>query len=94
MMTDPYFWGYARAAAPSHLRPFFRHPAIISAYRSVITTTGIKVALHYQCDLNTLISTQLLGPEILGPAGEAWMHPPIFGPFSAILEDGLNGFWG
>ena len=39
-------------------------------------------------------TTQLLGPEILGPAGEAWMHPPIFGPFSAVLEDGLNGFWG
>lgn len=94
MMTDPYFWGYARAAAPSHLPPFFHHPAILSAYRSVITTADIKVALHYQCDLNTLISTQLLGPEILGPVGEAWMHPPICGPFSAVLEDGLNGFWG
>lgn len=50
--------------------------------------------MHYQCDLNTLIYTQLLGPGILGPAGEAWMHPPIFGPFSAVLEDGLSGFWG
>lgn len=94
MMTNPYFWGYTRAVAPSHLPSFFHCPAIFFAYRSALITAGVKVALHYQCDFNALISTQLLGPKILGPAGEAWMHPPIFGPFSAVLEDGLNDFWG
>lgn len=57
MMTDPYVWGYTRAAAPSHLPSFFQHPAILSAYGSALTTAGVKAALHYQCDLNALIST-------------------------------------
>ncbi|OCK81159.1 hypothetical protein K432DRAFT_296154 [Lepidopterella palustris CBS 459.81] len=94
MMTDPYFWGYTSSTAPSHFPFFLRNPLILSLYRSVLTTMGIKAALHFQSDLGALICIHLFGPRILGPSGEAWMHPPIFGAFSAVLDDGLVGFWG
>ena len=93
MMYDPYFWGHIdRAPPPSSLlpsNPVFRH-----TYHYVLSMLGVQYALQTIFALGPLIFCGILTPSLLGARAEIWSHPPTWGPYSVVLEEGLAGWWG
>ncbi|KAK2767148.1 hypothetical protein FQN53_006576 [Emmonsiellopsis sp. PD_33] len=98
---DPYFWGVVTTPPPPPLNSLgtFTNTAT-QAYRVLVTALAVTAAVSFQSSamtlLTILISTYI--PSIrtwtLTPIEAPWMYPPTFGPFSATLDHGLQGFWG
>ena len=96
MHHDPYFWGYTDAAPPSSLPAIMRtSPVLTKAYRLLICLAAISFALTQVFRLGPVFFSGLLGPQIIGVRGEAWLNPPSFyGSWQPILDKGLAGWWG
>ena len=91
-MRDPYFVGFV--AQPS---PFTDSWFLARIYRSLLTLTFVGTALQAIFTLNPLFFAFVCGRERLlrlGIRAEVWNYPSMFGPFSAVWEHGLRGFWG
>lgn len=97
MMHDPYFWGLTTHSPPPPsflprvLTPYF--PTLLHTYRLTLCMLGVKSALQTIFSLGPLIFSGLLGPSLLGARAAPWMYPETWGPFSAVLDRGLAGWW-
>lgn len=95
MMWDPYFWGLVDRPPPSHFPAFITHSAKAThAYRIALSLAGVKYALEAAFALGPLFFSGLVGPRRLGARAEPFLYPDAWGPFSAVLEGGLAGWWG
>ena len=94
MMVDPYFWGLAgHPSLRTNSMPLLDWVAI-STYRYVLSFAAIYVAVLWIYALVPLVCVHFLGPDLIGVRGEEWMYPSVNGNFSAVLQRGLQGFWG
>lgn len=94
MMVDPYFWGLAGYPPLRTFSMPLLDRVIVSTYRSMLSFAAIYVAVLWSYALVPLVCIHLLGPDLIGVRGEEWMYPSVNGSFSAVLQRGLQGFWG
>jgi len=95
MMWDPYFWGLVDHPPPSHFPAFITQSARIThVYRITLSMVGIKFALQALFSVAPLVLAGLIGPDKLGARAEPFMYPDTWGPFVAVLDGGLAGWWG
>lgn len=83
--TDPYFWG--------HIPSSETYISIGHNYHVSITFLILMVVNLADFNISYLLCVHVLDPSIVGKYSEPWMHSPAPGPFDAILNDGLRGFW-
>lgn len=96
MLTDPYFLSLGAASTPSWLPSLrgMKDYLLIRTARSILSYAGIFSALNVQFELTNLISYHILYPgTIIGDSSIPEVYEPLFGPFSAVLDDGLIAFW-
>jgi len=99
MLTDPYFLSLGFASTPSWLPTSSPHRSIkayllIRTARSILSYLGIFSALNLQFELTNLVSHHVLYlGTIIGDSSIPEVYEPLFGPFSAVLDDGLVAFW-
>lgn len=94
MMVDPYFWGLAGYPPLQKFSMPLIYWFVISTYRSLLSFAAIYVAVLWIYALVPLVCVHFLGPDLIGVRGEEWMYPSVNGNFSAVLQGGLQGFWG
>ncbi|KAE8842050.1 hypothetical protein P3342_002652 [Pyrenophora teres f. teres] len=92
MMYDPYFWGQIDRPPPSSYLP--QNSVFRNIYHLALTMFGIQYALQSVFALAPLILCGILTPSLLGARAEIWSHPPTWGTYSVVLEQGLAGWWG
>ncbi|KAG0651113.1 hypothetical protein D0Z07_2876 [Hyphodiscus hymeniophilus] len=93
IMRDPYYvFGPNTYALPSHLAALTTFQ--LKLFRQLLNSITVVVALEMVFMLMPLGMSLLCGPSIVGLRGEAWYYPSTWGPFSNILNKGLNGLWG
>lgn len=103
MNRDPYFWGFTNPA-PSPLFPFSYlefSPLLVRTYRTLLAGCGVIVALQNLMCYNPIVCLgfALLFPRQARaltdkPLDAVWLYPEHFGPFTELLDNGLEGGWG
>jgi len=99
MLTDPYFLSLGAASTPCWLpssspQRSIKDYLLIRTARSVLSYAGIFSALNLQFELTNLVSYHILYlGTIIGDSSIPELYEPLFGPFSAVLDDGLVAFW-
>ncbi|PVI07613.1 hypothetical protein DM02DRAFT_512015 [Periconia macrospinosa] len=96
IIHDPYFWGLVDSLPAPYLpyTPLLTtYPSLLRILRLAISQFAILYALQTIFSLGPLFFVGLLGTERLGARGEAWMYPDAWGPYTAVLDRGLIGWW-
>ena len=94
MMHDPYFWGQLDRAPPAYFPAWITaHPVVIHVYRMALSMFAVKWALQTIFACAPLLFAGLLGRERIGARAEPWIFPETWGPFTAVLDRGLAGWW-
>lgn len=93
MITDQYFLGYTTYPQPHNL-PFFKFEIFWRTYHIIVSFAALYASIVIISSMGPLLCVGLLGPGLIGVRGERWMYPPCYGPFSAVLDKGLRGWWG
>lgn len=98
---DPYFWGIASITSvpPDNFPAFIRaSPFCTKSYRLFATMSTTAIALQYVMVLNPIFFGGIIAhyfPDLSrAPLHEPFLYPPQWGPATAILDQGLAGFWG
>ena len=94
MMKDPYFLGFVNCPPPGYLVKYKDFPSLIDLYRKLFSFAGFHASMILNFGVGPLLFVDLLGPKIVGVRGEGWMYPLGYGDFSAVLNRGLQGWWG
>ncbi|CAI6333443.1 unnamed protein product [Periconia digitata] len=96
VIHDPYFWGLVSASPAPYLpwTPYLtRHPILLRIFRLTLAQFSILYALQTVFALAPLFFAGVLGPNVLGARAEPWTYPDTWGPYSAVLDRGLGGWW-
>lgn len=65
------------------------------SYRLLLSLWAVQTALRTIFKLGPLFFCGILGPELIGLRGEAWMNPvDMYGSYTNVLDGGLAGWWG
>lgn len=94
-LNDPY-WTLGPAGEQLYglPPPLTRCPRpVIEVYRSATAFCSIVAALLCYATLQQVVVVAL-GPRLFGSRAQLWHQPDVFGPFGAVLDRGLGGFWG
>ena len=94
MMQDRYFWGEVDHPAMVLTAWPLLDYGLASVWHTVFSLAGIYTALLGIQTVQTLVCLHMLGREVMGIPGEGWMYPPLYGPWSSMLEKGIKGQWG
>jgi hypothetical protein len=92
---DPYFWGEVGADLKFPQGWLFRSTSMLAQnYRLFILMHLLKAIIEVGYSLLVVSWTILaiICPQIVQP--DDWMIPDMFGPFSALFNCGIAGFWG
>jgi hypothetical protein len=94
MMHDPYFWGQLDRAPPAYFPAWLTaSPVIVHVYRMALSMFAVKWALQTIFACAPLLFAGLLGRKRIGARAEPWIFPETWGPFTAVLDRGLAGWW-
>ena len=95
-MRDPYFLSLGAAhPLPASFPPLLaQHPLLLRAARSLAVFAITRCALEIVYAGVALACLLGLPARRLGLRGAPWYYPPFYGPFAAIPQGGLAGFWG
>lgn len=94
MMWDPYFWGLVDRPPSPRLPAFLTQSAFLTkCWRLVLGMLGIKYSLQALFCVGALFFCGLCTPDSLGARAEPFMYPDSWGPFAAVLDGGLAGWW-
>ena len=94
MMEDPYFLGLVDCPPPAYLSFLDKLPISVGVYRRLLSFAGLHASMILNFGVGPLLFVDLLGPDLIGVRGERWMYPSGYGDFSAVLDRGLQGWWG
>lgn len=94
MMEDPYFLGLVDCPPPAYLSFLDNLPMLVGVYRRLLSFAGLHASMILNFGVGPLLFVDLLGPDVIGVRGERWMYPSGYGDFSAVLDRGLQGWWG
>jgi hypothetical protein len=94
MMHDPYFWGQLDRPPPAYFPVWLTaRPALVHVYRLALSMLTVKWALQAIFAFAPLLFAGLLGRARIGARAEPWIFPETWGPFTAVLDRGLAGWW-
>jgi len=95
IIHDPYFFGMTQWPAPTYFSYFFASsPILVESYRLIVAASGLYFVLQTVFSLAPLVFVGLLGEKLIGVRGEPWVYPDEWGPWTAVFERGLAGWWG
>ncbi|KUJ18087.1 uncharacterized protein LY89DRAFT_732780 [Mollisia scopiformis] len=91
MDINPFFQG---SEPPLNwIFPLSPRNLLLAPYNAFLAAIGVYAVLDLYGTCVALIQASLLGPNILGTWGEPFMYPRLWGPLSAIWDEGIIGFW-
>ncbi|KAL2852929.1 membrane bound O-acyl transferase family-domain-containing protein [Aspergillus pseudoustus] len=100
LILDPYFFGAVSAPAPYPFNCLSAVPGLVQTYRYLASGLGVYFALQFVTPLNPLFFLGLAttfpsAAQALTatPLDATWLYTDQFGPFTAILDQGLAGAW-
>lgn len=94
---DRYMWYGDMSLPPPDFLPTFITDSffLTKSYRLLVCLSAINIALWAIFKLGPVFFVGILGPNVVGLRGEAWMNPAdMFGSFEHVLDSGLAGWWG